>query len=160
MSLPNLIITPFKDGYGMTPKTSSVMTELDGGAPRVRRTTIGATKRYPVTFVCSAGEYLYLDKFFYTITDEGSKPFTLQMESDGSGLEEHTAYFVPGSYRLSSKQGETYFVNAQLDAEPTTPRDPAFDALYIEFFSEYGNDLQSILLYSERLVNVTAPATD
>lgn len=153
----HLPLIPVKDGYGVNRKASAVLTETEGGKPRSRATVIGSTYPMNVSWVLNANEYSYLVLFHDQILGEGALPFTVDIETLGSSIETHNALFIPGSFALSSKVGQTYIVTAQLDAHPAVVRTKEFAQDYIDAYDEYGDALLTYFNPFEELANVSIP---
>jgi hypothetical protein len=115
MSLPSLELSPDSSGYTIpTFGETNIATELDGGAPRIRADKQGAVSTIAVQWSCSKHNYDYLMAFYRTAINNGADPFELDLILDTATPDTYVAQFVPGTLQLSSQEGLTYVVQAQL----------------------------------------------
>src|SRR4051812_39137454 len=111
-----ILIPPSTAGYAAERGSEVLSVKLDGGASKYRRDIIGAAFNVNVTWDgLNAEQFNYLNACFRTGTVRGSLPFDIDLILDKSALTEYSAYFVPGSFKLTAQQGLAYFVSAQLE---------------------------------------------
>lgn len=155
--MTKLNLIPSNASYTVVDGAETISVTLDGGASRYRRDVIGARSRASVLFELDKGTYTYLRAFYRSATVYGSTSFTLDMILDGGDLEEYTAYFIPGTLRLTEQKGSYYVVSVDLEVAPNTP-DTSLDTAIVSVVGTYGNDSSTILELIEELVNTYAPA--
>lgn len=74
-----------------------------------------------VTWVCLEEEFVYLQAFMRSI-GHGSEPFLMDLLLDTLELEEYTCCITPGSFVLSTVQGQVRSVTAQVVAMKNAQR--------------------------------------
>lgn len=158
MTIPILALDPLQGGYAVSPKAASVLTETEGGKPRIRQTVVGGTRRFSCQWLCQTLDaFKYFDKFYALTLSEGSLPFQVNLRcSDGEELSAHQAVFVPGTYSVDGARGKTMNVSAELDAFPLVTSDDE-DLAFVNFYGVHGENTYEYLSDLARLVNVTAP---
>lgn len=118
---PCLVVPEFS-GYAEKDGTTTISTQLEGGAPKYRADVGNASANVDVTWIVNGFSYQYLRAFYNTGTSSGSLPFTIQLYLDKSTLTNHLAYFVPGTFSVSSIEAGPWFtVSASLNVTPINP---------------------------------------
>lgn len=113
------LIPAEQDNYSAMPSaTAAIAIELDGGAPRVRRDKLGSAYTITVQWSVGPDDFNYLMAFWRTGTAEGSLPFLIDLLIDEAETGEYQATFVPGTFKLYSKSGLTYVLQASLSVIP------------------------------------------
>ncbi|MDO8683968.1 MAG: hypothetical protein Q7N50_10860 [Armatimonadota bacterium] len=130
MTVIKCAAVPASDQYGGIDGEEVVSVKLDGGPSWYRRDILNANATIDVTWVCDHDRWQYLRAFYNTTTLRGSLPFLIDLFLDQPTLTEHTAYFEPGSFKLSYKRGRHYIVTAKIEVVPVTP-DAAVDAALV-----------------------------
>lgn len=125
-------------GYTVQRGNAVVATELDGGRPRMRKDVLNPSSRVTVQWVFTPDQYDYFQAFYHTTTEEGALPFEIDLVIDTANQAEYTANFVPGSVQLTGKQGQVFFVSAELDVEAAVRSTSADAALVTAFNAAYG----------------------
>jgi hypothetical protein len=120
--------------YGVKFGQEVIGVQLDGGRPKNRRDILNASKRVSVEWILNTSEYDYIMAFYRTTTVSGSLPFTIDLVIDSQTRAVYTASFVPGSFQLASKAGDTFRVTADLDVDAVTP-DATADAALVSAFN-------------------------
>jgi len=132
--MSKLIIPPDSASYTGKMSEGEVMSvQLDGGASRYRRAQIGFVHNLTVAWTLTLAQYNYLTAFFRLSTRMGSLPFTIDLIIASGALVTHTARFRPSTFGLTSQQGQTYIIGAELEVTPIAVNDT--------------NDLNTILAY-------------
>jgi hypothetical protein len=122
-------------GYTARRGNAVIATELDGGRPRLRRDILNPSSRVTVSWVFNAEQYNYYQAFYHTTTIEGSLPFDIDLIIDRANKQEYEASFVPESSQLTSKQGDVFFVSAELYVTAAV-RDATADAALVTAYNE------------------------
>lgn len=106
---------PTQSGYSVQHGSNVQMQQLDGGAPRLGIFTKKASHSVNVQFVVDKAGYQYLCAFYRVWLRNPSQPFLADLVIDGEApLQQYQCFFVPGSFQLSSKNGQAHTVVAQL----------------------------------------------
>lgn len=157
MALTKCVLCPAQAGYSATDGEEVISTILDGGASRTRRDIIGATSKITATWVCNPRKFRYMRAFYRAITLSGALPFTIDLILDSSSITEHEAKFIPGSMRTSSKDGEVFVVEAELEVTPLAVGE--YEADYVYMFNEFGEDFEHSHTLSalDDIVNIDLP---
>lgn len=159
--MDKLGILPDRAGYTVNEGSDSIFTELEGGAGRYRLDKIGAAKRLDVQWSLNRSDYAYVRAFYRTGSKLSSRAFLIDLIIDDFEAEEHTAFFIPGSFRLTDQRGHLYVVSAEIEARPLIQLE-GFDELIIALFAAYGDDYAAefdvVAGLLETFVNVTLPA--
>lgn len=109
-----LPIPPDKMSYSVLFGNEVLSVVHEGGAPRYRRTKVGAPYKIPVTWTVErAGLLTLMD--FYKGTKNGSLPFDIDLLVEEETLTECKARFEPGTFELKSVQGHTFVLGADLE---------------------------------------------
>lgn len=110
---------PDQDGYEVEWGEESLMVQLAGGAPRIRLDQLGAFALLQVQWTLSRARFNEIQTFYNDTIVHGSLPFTIDLiMKDATVLTEHTAYFVPRTWKTVSMKGDTCVVRAQIFADP------------------------------------------
>lgn len=144
-------IPPDQSGYSVKDGLEVVATQLEGGAPKIRRDILGAVSRVNVTWIVDVDGYRYVKAFYKAITQSGALPFLIDLILDKPGLTEHTAYFVPDSIKLSQQRGNSYTVNAELYVTPEDVTQTDSDFVFI--YNEFGDDWTELAEF-DYMINV------
>jgi hypothetical protein len=118
MTLPVLGLPPDQSNYSAAPLPSTVSTQLDGGASRFRADKLGAAIIVTVQWTMNRTNYEYLMAFFRKAINYGADPFTIGLYIDSGAVQDYTCHILPGTLQLSSQQGQTWVVQATLEAIP------------------------------------------
>lgn len=153
-----LVLPPDSSGYTVSDELDGVVRNiLEGGAARYRRDIQKTSKSVQCTFICTALEYQYLRAFYRTWVDNPSGAFLADLVIDGMDLTTHSCYFIPGTFILTSQQGGSYTVQAQLEVRPLD-YDTELDSTYVALVGEYGlNDWQIYVDLFDIVINVEFP---
>lgn len=129
--------------------------QLDGGRGRYRSDLLTSSKFVDVQWIVPANAYNYLNNF-YSLFKRRPEAFLISLIIDEDTLTDCDAWFMPGTFRLVSKQGNAFTVSAQLEVIPPVVNQQQGDIL-ISLISYFGPDWQ---LYEDRLniiVNLDLP---
>lgn len=144
-----LSIIPTSANYSFQDGEETLSVKLDGGASRYRRDKTGSTYLVNVSWTTSYEGYMYLRSFYLGTTSSGSVPFTIPLILDKPYLTIHTANFVPGSFSMTGKNGDSFTFTAQLEVY-SEGIDPNYQADYVAVYNEFGfifnEDLFDILI--------------
>lgn len=113
--MSKLLISPTQDSYSSEIPRRAVAVDYDGGATRFREDLEGEPEILDATWVLAPMGYDYFMAFFRARAERGAIPFEIDIVGDDGSIEEFSARILPGSLRLSQKQGEAYFVQAALE---------------------------------------------
>lgn len=141
MTLAKFSIQPDYSNYTSQDGKESISTQLDGGAGRYRQDVLNASYNVTVSWTFTRAKYLYFRSFYKAAVERGSLPFLIDLLIDeATELMEYTAYFVPGSVRLSQLQGHMFKVDAQLEVIPHDYGDGYFNG-NILLYAMFGEDM-------------------
>lgn len=161
MALKKLALLPDSNGYVVREGNDAIFTRLDGGLGRYRLDVLGASKTLDCQWSLDRSSYAYLRAFYKTAALLSGTKFLIDLIIDDSEIEEHVAYFEPGSLQLTEQKGLLYVVNATLEVKPIL-RTEGYDELLVAIFESYGedyvNEYNSVAQLLETLMNVTLPA--
>lgn len=114
MALEKLYLRPVRAGYATLPPPNLARRASYGGRGRYGAGIPGGASLVNVTFQ-GAAAWQYECAFFRNRVAHGSEPFLIDLILDSSGLAERTAYYVPGTRRLTSFDGVSRTFGFQLD---------------------------------------------
>lgn len=154
--MTKLVIPPNEAAYTGTFGNEIVSVQLSGGASRSRLDILNAWRNITVQWSVSPSGYQYLMSFHRGVALKGIVPFTIDLIFDEAELVEYNAKFVVDTFRLSSVQGYTYTVDAQLEVYPVDD-DFSYDQSFVDTYNEYGEQSDEIYLMLQELVNVQMP---
>jgi hypothetical protein len=115
--MEKIVVSPEQSDYSFTDGEEVVAIPVEGGAARYRKDIINSHIRVRASWVLDPPGYHYI-RAFYRATQNGGLPFLIDLIVNSSTLTQHTAYFLPGTMSLSSKEGNIYHVSAELEADP------------------------------------------
>lgn len=113
---PTLLLPPDQSNYQATPNPTALSTQLDGGASRFRADKLGAAITLTVQWTMNRKNYEYLTAFYRTAINFGADPFILGLFIDSGGIQNYTCHFLPGTFQLYSQAGQTWIVQAIIEA--------------------------------------------
>lgn len=147
-----LAVSPDSTSYGVEEGASVLSVELDGGLGRYRADILNASKRVSCTWIVGPGDFAYLQSFNRVFQRSGEQ-FLVSLITQTAALEDHYAYIVPGSWRLTEQQGLRYTLSATLEVIPVVSADTGLDDFVIAVRPEYGNDeeFQGVFAQLEQL---------
>lgn len=146
---------PDQNGYSVADTAESLLVELEGGAPRVRRDIVGAWPTVSASWTCDRLKFNYFREFFRSATLSGSLPFLIDLQIDSADeLTEHTAQFVPGSINLNQVNGLTYVVSATLRIKPLAVS--SFPGV-VPLINAFGEDWEADVALLDSIVNTEWP---
>lgn len=129
MATYTMAITPNVKSYEILDGDEVLSVRLAGGASRFRKDQLGAVAQATVSWTVGSTDFRYL-RAFYGVHGRRAQPFNIALILDEPVLTTHEAYFVPGTFKLASQEGQTYTVTAVLEVIPT-PRTLAEDIAII-----------------------------
>ncbi|MDO8683967.1 MAG: hypothetical protein Q7N50_10855 [Armatimonadota bacterium] len=162
MSMLKLNLTPTAAAYTATDGEEAVSARLDGGGSRFGRGIPNSASSVTAQWQLNGDNYKLLRAFFNTTTSRGSEPFFIDLILDQPSLTEHTAYFVPNSFKLTGVDGTTFTAVAVLDVIPVKP-DADFDEALVGLTNSFGFgniNIDAGLLSLEALANVDLAAIE
>lgn len=148
--LPKLVLRPEQSSYAVTPGSSIVETQLDGGKSRRRTDIVNSASVVDVSWFLNQSQYQYIQSFFNRATAKGATPFLIDLILSQPSLEEFEATFVADSFVLDGVQGLSFEVSAQLEVVPI--RDDEFDEIFLILFDN-GKEVD-FLNCLEQLANI------
>ncbi len=116
--MDKLVLPPEQSGYSAAPGVEAVYTELDGGLGRYRQDILGAAARVTASWLLNPTDYRYMVAFYHSKRG-GALPFLIDLVLDSNALTEYTAHFVPGTWKVTGVEGQSYRVAADLEVTPT-----------------------------------------
>lgn len=143
-----------QSGYSAEIGDGVISQELDGGAPRYRRSLKGVMHTAGIQWIVDQAGYQYLMAFYRVWARNPAQPFLCQLCIDNAPVEDYECFFS-GSPKLSGKTAKVYTVTATLRVKPLAVVD-AMDDLIVAL----GNgeaDFVSIKNPLEELVNERLP---
>lgn len=156
-----LTIPPDQASYAVSDSSQEVIrVQLQGGAARYRRDILNSSKIVNVTWTADREEYDYLQMFYRVMTYRAGEPFKIDLIIGESGLTEHDARFVPGSWQLQNQKGHSYTVAAQLEVT-ALQYDYLYEDAIITFLSAYGSYSEGVDVINQfnQLVNIDLPSS-
>ena len=141
--MDKLTLAPDQSGYSIEYYSGIVVTELEGGPPKIRRTFAGGYDTVNVTWTTDKDGFVYLKAFY---NKNKASAFLIDLLIDRDVLKEHRAYWK--AYQLNAIQGLTYTVSGTLMVKPS-PVNTEFDAAVIELYNEFGQNWT----FDEELIN-------
>lgn len=102
--------------YGISPVDQSVRTEMEGGAPRVRRRTAARNDHVSVVWVMTDAQLAIFRSWFDDASQAagGASWFTINLAIGTTGLVATTARFV-NAYKISALEALNWSVSADLE---------------------------------------------
>lgn len=117
-SLIKFPFVPQQAGYTADFADGIVSSGMDGGPSFRRLDTTGNPFSVSASWVLAYDDYDMFQGYVRNWMRSGGDPFIIDLVLEGLGVAEYQATFVPGTIRLSSKNGNVITVNAQLEALP------------------------------------------
>lgn len=114
-----LELTPDQANYSAEPGTEVARIQHDGPSGRYRRSVLNSARRVSVLWYCDAAEYALLQRAYLAWVAAGGQAFVMELILQSPDLVAHTCSFIPGSFRMTSVQEQTYTVQAELEVQPT-----------------------------------------
>ncbi|RTL04406.1 hypothetical protein EKK58_10560 [Candidatus Dependentiae bacterium] len=153
-----LVITPSENGYSVTDGNEIASTKLDGGLSKSRKDKENAAAIVSVKWtVLSKLEYEYIRAFYRTPAKTGANEFLIDLLMDDTGMTEHIAKFVPGSFKTDEVDANTYGISAQLEVKPLD-EDEDYNNGLVASYNAYGTDYENFYNMLSNFVNVQLPA--
>lgn len=143
-----------QSGYSVQIGDGVQSQELDGGAPRYRRTLKGTVHTANIQWVVQGGGYQYLMAFYRVWARNPSQPFLCQLCIDNATVEDYECFFA-SSPKLSGKEANVYTIAATLRVKPLTTSD-AMDDMIVALANE-DTSLYDIKNPLDELVNQKLP---
>jgi hypothetical protein len=152
-----LLLDPCEEGFKVSFPAEARAQQLKGGPSRYRRDLLGARVIVECQWVTDKRGWIYLEAFHRSVAQGGRVPFEISLAVASSARIDHTARFVPGSFRLDGIKGPTYLASAAL--EVVVPEDPAADAALVAAFVYYDDAIGETMVSLGELVTETMPGT-
>ena len=105
---PTVLPPPRTRNYRIQPGENVLRTEMETGAARQRRQSLGAPSTIPCEFLYTNVQYAIFESWYETKADEGATFFTIFLRS-GLGYVEHEARFK-GQPQPRLLSGRTHWV--------------------------------------------------
>ena len=161
MALRKLDLLPDSSNYTVKEGDDAISVTLDGGLPRQRLAVLDAAKTVECQWSLNRQSYDYFRAFYKLYTDLSGVAFLIDLIIDDSVIEEHTAFFEPGSVRLNEQRGHLYVMRAILQVKPIV-RTIGYNEAIVVLFEQYGEatdtEFASVASLLETLMNTTLPA--
>lgn len=152
--MQKLLYCTTQSGYSAQIGDGVLSQELEGGAPRFRRSLKGTYHSASVRWVVKDAGYQYLMAFYRVWARNPNQRFLADLCIDNATVEPYQCYFS-GSPRLDSKEGLIYTVSAELRVKPLNI-DPDMDDVIVTAATQ-GVDLAELVNPLEQLANVNLP---
>lgn len=114
-----LELAPDEANYSAEPGTEVARVQHDGPAGVYRRSVLNSARRVTLLWYCTAEEYALLQQAYLAWVFAGGQAFVMELLLQSPDLVAHTCSFIPGSFRMTAVQEETYTVQAELEVLPT-----------------------------------------
>lgn len=152
------MLCPAQAAYAFEDSVSQYRrVQLEGGAGRYRRDVIRSSKLVEAQWVLTPAQYNYF-MAFYARFQTKPDPFILPLIIEEAALSDCECWFIPGTFSLTSRQGDIYTVSARLEVMPPQ-RDAALDDWLITLPPYLGPEWAEYMDRLHRLVNVSLPAS-
>lgn len=112
-------LSPDKSSYTVKYGNESIAIQYDGNVPNQRRTYFNASRLVSLRWHCAPVNFDRLLQAYRAWRISGGDPFFMDLFMDRSILTRHRCTFVPGTFRLSSHQGDLHIIEADLEVEST-----------------------------------------
>lgn len=114
--LPKLALPISPDGYSFTDTAETYYQAVDGGLGRTVRDLLGASTLINVQWQTDMAGFLYLREFYRNWVTSPRDGFPIDVIIDEADPTEKLANFVPNTMGLTSINGHTFIVKAQIEA--------------------------------------------
>lgn len=114
-----LELQPDKSSYTVKYGNESIAVQYDGNVPNQRRTFFNASRLVSLRWHCVPANFDRLLQAYRAWRVSGGDLFFMDLFMDKSILTRHRCTFVPGTFRLSSHQGDLHIIEADLEVEST-----------------------------------------
>ena len=152
-SIPSFVV-PLARGYKFKRGTNIVGTPVAGGIFRaVLDYSLEAVEINVIFAFTNIQKAAFFDWFDFTI-NHGANSFSIPLETDTDGLQDHQAFFKPGSINVSTVEGINWRVTCVLLVETTPSQDAPFGGSLWPLIEVYGNQLQPVLDRLAKLTNI------
>lgn len=143
-----------QSGYSVQIGDGVIVQQLDGGAPRFRRTLKGTVHTAAVQWIVQSAGYQYLMAFYRVWARNPSQPFLCKLCIDDAPVQDYQCYFS-GSPKLTSKEADVFTVGATLIVKPLETSDEIDDLIVA--VGNQDQNLSSMFNPFEELVNQDLP---
>jgi hypothetical protein len=161
IELAELALPPDQSGYALTMSSGVIMTELDGGRPRIRRDVIGESHRVRVQWTLCRDSYDFMLAFYRTAIDRGALPFLATLLIDDRMPAKYECTMQPGSFSMGNHSGHRFVISATLFVVPRADTAEDDNLLLINTvipMEQPGVEPDQWANILETLVNVDMPA--
>lgn len=118
MTLPKLLLKGRFSEDSFLRGSSVVITQLEGGLPRIRKDLVEVSDIFGVLFVCNSTDAQYFSAFYETTLVAGSLPFLVDLYGKNNILEEYKVHIM-GGYHARNLGGTIRGIEVQLQGIPT-----------------------------------------
>lgn len=119
MTLPVLNLRPDQTNYALTMSSSTLVAQVDGGAPRSRADVLNPWTTMTVQWTTDNDGYEYLQQAYRYTEANGGAHFMLDLFLSHGNITTQECMFVPGTFALTSQQGEQFVVTANIYVAPS-----------------------------------------
>ena len=141
-------------GYSVGFKSGVISQQLDGGAPRYRRTSRNPYFIVNVQWKVKEAGFQYLDALHEVWCRNPNQFFYAPLKVNGPEYKNYEAYFVEDSFQLNNLNGLLFTVTAQLRVKPII-NEALNDVIIAAGNSNL--DLSKLVNPLDQLVNVDLP---
>lgn len=152
-SIPSFAV-PLARGYKFKRGNNLVGTPIAGGIFRTildySLEAIEINVIFPFSNVQKAA---FFDWFDFTI-NHGANSFNIPLETDTDGLQDHQAFFKPGTINVTTAEGINWRIACILVVETTPSQDQPFGGNLWPLVEVYGDQLPPVLDRLAKLTNI------
>lgn len=150
----DMFLTPIQTNYAAQ-FPGALTVGLDSPASFSRK-DVNNTFPVSVSWSVDAYGYQYLRSFFRGGVDKGSAPFNVNLVLENSTVSSYQTFFVPGSWQLTTVEGDKFTVQATLEVL-SPPADDAYDDSLFAVYQAFGEDVMDALNLFNVIVNIKWP---
>lgn len=152
-SIPSFVI-PLARGYKFKRGNNLVGTPVAGGIFRVVLDySIESVEINVIFALTNIQKAAFFDWFDFTI-NHGANSFNIPLETDTDGLQNHQAFFKPGTINVSTVEGINWRIACVLVVESTPSQDVLFQGELWPLIEVYGNQFKPIIDRLAKLINI------
>lgn len=151
-----LCLPPNQSSYTVSESQAPFLrTQLQGGLGRYRRDILDSSYIVNAEWTVDCVLFNFIQALYRNFL-ETTTPFLIDLIIGEAGLREFTAYFIPGSFKISRVNGLIYTISAQLEVEAPEV-DPCFDTLYLYLFTLFGPNFEEEVNKIDFVTNTRLP---
>ena len=152
MALPQMVLCPLRDGYGVSLGNDVITTQYENGMPRQRLNGVGRPHSVSVAFRHKEVHQEYILAFWRVYR---AKAFAMRLFTDNTDLQWCECRFI-GEPQLNSLGNNVFEFSINLVCKPK-PIDIAIDDEFLNVYILTGGDISGFSNALEHLVNYDLP---